>query len=109
MDLIEATVTLDGTDEVITSPTTGVYSFAGLDAQHDVTVEKDDGVNEWLYDASLVLVVVGVALSGPALIAADLRNGLPTGCGAILEVAAGHVVFFVNQDRRGSSHHRIQL
>ena len=62
---IEAAVTLDGTDEVITSPTTGAYSFAGLlDAQHDVTVEKDDGVNESirLYDASLVLShVVGVA------------------------------------------------
>ena len=103
---IEATVTLDGTDEVITSPTTGVYSFAGLlDAQHDVTVEKDDGVNESirLYDASLVLShVVGVApLSGPALIAADTSgNGSVTEQDAaqILEVAAGlRGLPFVNQ------------
>ena len=103
---VEATLSLDGAQSTNSDAVTGQYAFIGLlDAQHNVVVEKDDGVNESirLYDASLVLShVVGVApLSGPALLAADTTgNGEVTEQDAaqILEVAGGlQPIPFVNQ------------
>ena len=51
---VEATLSLDGAQST-NSDAVMAYAFVGLlDAQHDVAIEKDDGINESIGDASRI-------------------------------------------------------